>query len=798
MEIPIKYFADEFVGRKDELAKLNKLLKKANAGFGSFIVISGEAGIGKTMLAKKFSQDAKNFGALSVSAQFNSSNKFEPYTPFKEIVEQLETCYAIEHESVATLAKTSGINSQIENDIPWDMNKLFSIQNKQGVTQQQLLASILRAARNKLIMINLKDAHQAPLTAWRFIHYICESIIEHKILFIVTLRQDGQKHSQTEISKYSDVLQRMNREGLYENLVLDRFEERDIRELVRKRFHRSDFSSRFIPNLTEISDGIPGQAVRCIELMLEEGIIFQQNDVWFNHETISKKELLKLISDEERINAAENIVKGLTSDQRELLQYAAFLDGQLNVQLLAEILKKPKLKVIKEFIRLKEKKVLTQNEDFYLFKQSAIQTYLVDITPPDTVVSIHKSIASTVKNAGYMPSVTKTYLLAYHYSRTDDTKTAFRYLVQAGLTAIENYAFLEANDFFNQAIQKIETTQQEKNKKKIIQLLVRVAWLKRILGFWDESINHCQKALDLCEDTDEKLRTEILIQQGLSYFRKNELKEALECFHQSMIYLEELNPLDQALIYYGLGNVHFEYADYNLSEQEFEKAYTLAEQSDAEQLMANIINNLSVIKNVRGNYLGAIAKYSQCIPLYQKLGDKLGLAQIYHNIGMTHAEEGNWKIANEFYGKSLTESDSNGFIPLKSITFLNRALALAHLQKIDDAIEYNYKAYRQLKRLNDELGMAEYHKVQGVIERIHNKPEESLKQFKLAKKKYLATNNKLGNAETEYELAHLSLTTGNKKEAERWLKKSIDKYHEMGLKRNVKKIENELKQIKIV
>ena len=58
----------------------------------------------------------------------------------------------------------------------------------------------------------------------------------------------------------------------------------------------------------------------------------------------------------------------------------------------------------------------------------------------------------------------------------------------------------------------------------------------------------------------------------------------------------------------------------------------------------------------------AIAFYSQSIPIYQSLNDNFGLAQIYNNIGMSYADEGNWEKANEFYGKSLELSDQYGIL----------------------------------------------------------------------------------------------------------------------------------------
>ena len=100
--------------------------------------------------------------------------------------------------------------------------------------------------------------------------------------------------------------------------------------------------------------------------------------------------------------------------------------------------------------------------------------------------------------------------------------------------------------------------------------------------------------------------------------------------------------------------------------------------------------------------------------------------------------------------------------PLKSITFLNRAMALIKLHKIDEAREYNFKALRLLKLLNDELGLAEYYKIMGVIESMDDNKKESVDYFNKALKIFKRFENLLGYAETLLEMGLSEINSGNK------------------------------------
>jgi tetratricopeptide (TPR) repeat protein len=785
-------FSNIFVGRKRELQQLHAYLDEAKKGCGRFVVISGEAGIGKSTLVRHFSEKAAEAGATCISIRFHQDHEYQPYAPFLRIVEQFSAATISTSPVLATAGKTdalSDVQRSADRD-EWDLKALYSFQTKQGLAQQWLLSRILEVA---LLVINLGDVHLAPLTAWKFIHYLCESIGEHKILLLATLRRDGRSHSKMEIPVYSEVLQRMNREGLLESFRLKRLGEKNIRGLLRRVFQRRDFSANFMPLLQEVTDGIPDQLVSCLEEMLAEGIVFHEKGIWFNQENITRDSLFNLTKDGEDVQQALRRVEELSMRQRKLLQYISLMDRAVDHLILSTILKRPGVGVIKDILFLKERKLLNQvGEDSYVFKLSVIREVIRDKISAKKRLSMHHMIAAAVESAGHLERLHKIYLLAFHYSQTDDKEATFRYLVQAGDLALGNFAFLEAKDFFDRAMNLVLCLPKQAQKEEI-QLLIRSAWLERLLGNWQRSIECCQSAMGLGgKGLESKIRNQILVQQGLTYFHLYDWQRARESFDKCLENVKSSGPFDQALIHYGLGNVYFELSDYETSEQHYEKALKLARKADAKQLLANITNNMGSIEIARGKGMAAIAKYSKSISIFQSLGDNLGLAQIYHNIGMTHAEEGNWELANEFYGKSLAVSDVLGIVPLKSTTFLNRALALAHLKNFVDAREYNFKAYRTLRRLDDELGLAEYHKVQGVIERGECNWAESLRHLTLATEKFKKVQNRLGRAETEYELALLALAMENQDDVTRWLNHALASYREIGLQGKVNKIQRHI------
>ncbi len=776
-----------FAGRGRELEKLRSYLKLADNSCGNFVVISGEAGIGKTTLVQNFAVVAGEQGATVVTVNVSQLPSYEPYKPFLHLIEDLrESKKGKKFELIPEHAETSDAGG---------IEPMFSLQSNQALVQQRLVAKILEAAKEKTLVISLIEAHTASLSTWRFIHYLCEAITDQPILLLATLRQDGKTKSPAEAPAYADVLQRMNREGLLEKIQLDRFNEKETNEFLHEAFARRDFSGRFTSLFQEITGGIPQQIKKCLAKMVEAGIVFQANGVWFDQESVSKDSLFELATDRDDIEAARKVVADLSPNLKLILKYSALMKGTVNHKILSVITNRSKIHVIKDLIALKECSLMNSNaDDRYLIKRPAIRSAVTEDITPDDKLNMHRVIAAGIEADGQLEKDERVYHLAYHFSHTDNHYLAFKYLRQAGELAAENFAFLEAMDFFKQALELRSKIVESAHKDEIIQLLIWLAWLGRVVGTWKESIAHYDVALEMCGEQDTRLKNQILLQQGLAYFRLSDWKNARSCIEACLTDKQNLTKLDQAMANYGLGNIHFELGEYEIACEFYETAMAVAEGLGAKQLLANIFNNLGAIENIRGHRMRAIALYSKSIPMFKSLSDDFGLARVYNNIGMTHADENNWQHANEFYGQSLMFSDVMGLVPLKSITFLNRASALTHLKKFKEAREYSFKALRLLEHLKDELGLAEYHKIQGIIEREQHNWKEAEEHLQKALAKYKAAENKLGHAESQEELARLAKATNNKEEAISWFEKALTSFKKLGLKERPKIIENQLRK----
>src|SRR5215471_14443871 len=78
------------VGRERELAILDERLTALRGGRGGLVLISGEAGIGKTALADRLARAARDTGVQVFIGHCYDRSETPPYGPWIEIAEHVE------------------------------------------------------------------------------------------------------------------------------------------------------------------------------------------------------------------------------------------------------------------------------------------------------------------------------------------------------------------------------------------------------------------------------------------------------------------------------------------------------------------------------------------------------------------------------------------------------------------------------------------------------------------------------------------------------------------------------------
>ena len=227
--------ASPFIGRAAELAHLEDLLRRARDGAGALVLLSGEAGVGKTRLVKEAEALARRDGMLALTGRCVLAEGAPPYQPLLEQIEQVgrqapgPALREALGENAPELAKLMPELRRQFPDIPQ------SIELPPDQERRYLLHGcgefIDRAARAQPLLLVYEDLHWAGESTCRLLRRLAERLRESPVLMIGTYRDTDLDAGQP----FAETMHELIRERLAEDIPLHRLGEPDVAALLEGR-----------------------------------------------------------------------------------------------------------------------------------------------------------------------------------------------------------------------------------------------------------------------------------------------------------------------------------------------------------------------------------------------------------------------------------------------------------------------------------------------------------------------------------------------------------------------------------
>ncbi|MFK5854737.1 MAG: tetratricopeptide repeat protein [Bacteroidota bacterium] len=131
--------------------------------------------------------------------------------------------------------------------------------------------------------------------------------------------------------------------------------------------------------------------------------------------------------------------------------------------------------------------------------------------------------------------------------------------------------------------------------------------------------------------------------------------------------------------------------------------------------IANTFNNIGIIYYEQGDYASAIDYYTRSLSTYEEIGDKIGIATSLVNSGIIYYEQGDYASAIDYYTRSLSIfeeiGDKNGI----ANTFNNIGIIYKNQGDYTSAIDYFTRALNIHEEIGDKIGIANAFNNIGII-----------------------------------------------------------------------------------
>jgi DNA-binding SARP family transcriptional activator len=444
-----------FVGREQELEALRRALGDALAGHGRLLVIGGEPGIGKSRLVDELARSATGSGAEVVWGRCWEAGGAPPYWPWVQAIRS----YA-HGADPGRLRRELGANAAEIGEVVADLREQISdLGTPPAIDDPQMarfrlfdgITSFLkRASGTQPLVVVLDDLHWADEGSLRLLEFVAREVADARLLLVGTYRD-------VELSRrhpLSRTLAELNRERLFERIVLRGLNSQDVSEFIEATWDVSPPPS-LVGAVHSQTEGNPFFVTEVVRLLAQEGEFTPERlsgrESWTIRipegvrEVIGRR--LDLLSDEcnEALAVASVIGRefGLDQLQRLLEDYS---ENRL-VQRLDEALS---ARVIEE---------ATGAVDRYQFTHSLIQETLADELSLTRRVRLHARIAEALE-ALYGDDVDRhAGELAHHFGQAQTLLGAGKfvhYSLVAGEAALAASAHEQALAHFDRALAATE------------------------------------------------------------------------------------------------------------------------------------------------------------------------------------------------------------------------------------------------------------------------------------------------------------------------------------------------------
>jgi tetratricopeptide (TPR) repeat protein len=163
-----------------------------------------------------------------------------------------------------------------------------------------------------------------------------------------------------------------------------------------------------------------------------------------------------------------------------------------------------------------------------------------------------------------------------------------------------------------------------------------------------------------------------------------------------------------------LGVIGFERGQLAEAESRLAEALSIAYRLDDSLLAARSCNNLASVAHLRGRPEEAVGLYRGALLGYQRLGDRRGTAETYHNLGLTYRQLADYDEAEKAVMQAVRHAESVGEPTLIALTSGGRAELRIDQGDAALALLELDRASRVAELAGDVIGVAELRRIRAV------------------------------------------------------------------------------------
>ena len=457
------------VGRDQELALLTERWRQAKGGEGQLVLLTGEAGIGKSRITRALIDAVAADVHIRINYQCSPYHVDSPLYPtiqqlsraagfaaddtIKARFDKLEALLGRAGEPLDEAAPLIGMLLGLETEARYGKLDL-SPQQQRTRTLRALVDQTLGLARQQPVLFVLEDAHWIDPTTLEMVQVALDAIAGDRVLILLTSRPDNQP----EIAGHPHVTR----------FTLNRLGAGQITAIVDRLTGGKALPGALVDEIAAKTDGVPLFVEELTKTVLESGMLRETDDAYVLDRPLSALAIPTSLHDSlmARLDRLQPV--------KEVAQTAACIGRDFSHALLAKVSPRSEADLQEALDRLIAAELIFRRgqppDATYTFKHALVRDAAHESLLKSKRQQLHAGVVQALEDQGAAPEI-----LASHAVEAGHIDKAIDYWQEAGESALARPAYREAMGHFGNAINLVgDPVDDRQSQARKLQLLTQL------------------------------------------------------------------------------------------------------------------------------------------------------------------------------------------------------------------------------------------------------------------------------------------------------------------------------------
>jgi class 3 adenylate cyclase/tetratricopeptide (TPR) repeat protein len=465
-----------FVGRAEELERLEGTWKEVVGGDRRVILVGGEMGVGKTRLAAELARRVHSEGALVLAGRCDE----DLGVPFQPFVEALRHFVAEAPEPARRLGRHAGELTRLVPDlvgrVPGLPEPLRSDPETERYRLFDALAAWLGAASSdQPVILVLDDLHWAARPTLLLLRHVVRSAEPMRLLVLGTYRD-------TEVGPVlPEFLADLRRDPEVERLALTGLDAPGVEAFLEAAGYTHSEQDRALARaIWAETEGNPFFVGELLRYLAETGALTQRDGRWVREVALGELGIPEGVKE-----VVGRRLSRLSEAANRALRVAAVGGAEFELAVLEAVVgldEETLLSALDEGLAARLLFEVPGSAPRYRFAHTLVRAILYDQVAVGRRVGLHRRVGEAIEALhghdidDHLPALT------HHFASGGDMAKAIAYATRAGERALAHLAHDEAVVYYGQALEVLEVADLPDGEARRLDLLIALGQAQRRAG----------------------------------------------------------------------------------------------------------------------------------------------------------------------------------------------------------------------------------------------------------------------------------------------------------------------------